>query len=210
MLGEITIDPFPGHASNDYLAGLAAIRCARSGSSVRVRGARKLTSPRSVESRVDVTRRRRKDHAWVRRAHSAGQSSRTSTDEAPTTREPTRTDAPRTTPNASHTDETRIAPKAARTKPHSRHIPNAVRRQVWARDGGRCCFRGADNLRCEAHSLLEFHHVVPFARAGGHTADNIVLLCRAHNALFAERDYGRAFMQARITSSSHSTAVAQP
>ena len=65
------------------------------------------------------------------------------------------------------------------------------------------------NARCDARSLLEFHHVVPFARAGEHTADNIVLLCRAHNALRAERDYGRELMLARITRSSRTTAVAQ-
>jgi 5-methylcytosine-specific restriction endonuclease McrA len=81
---------------------------------------------------------------------------------------------------------------------HSRYIPNAVRRQVWARDGGRCCFEGPDNTRCGARGPLEFHHVVPFARGGAMTADNIVLLCRSHNALFAERDYGRDFMRARI------------
>jgi hypothetical protein len=51
--------------------------------------------------------------------------------------------------------------------------------------------------------------VVPFARAGEHTADNIVLLCRGHNALRAERDYGREFMQARMTSSSRAIVAAQ-
>jgi hypothetical protein len=89
-------------------------------------------------------------------------------------------------------------PSNATGAKHSRYIPNAVRRQVWARDGGRCCFEGPDNTRCGARGPLEFHHVVPFARGGAMTADNIVLLCRSHNALFAERDYGRDFMRARI------------
>ena len=109
-----------------------------------------------------------------------------------------------------HTDKPRTSSKAASAKPHSRYIPNAVRRQVWARDEGRCCFRGPDNERCGVRGPLEFHHVVPFARAGAHTADNVVLLCRTHNALLAERDYGRDFIQAAIAGARGTTPAAQP
>jgi hypothetical protein len=74
-----------------------------------------------------------------------------------------------------------------------------VRRQVWQQHEGQCCFVAADGQRCEARSWLEFHHVVAFARGGPSSdADNIVLMCRAHNALEAERDFGRTFMQRRI------------
>ena len=94
------------------------------------------------------------------------------------------------------------APRMSSTKPatrqHTRRIPNEVRRHVWDRDDGRCCFVAADGRRCEARGRLEFHHVVPFARGGPSNSDNIVLVCQAHNALHAERDYGRTFMQARI------------
>lgn len=71
----------------------------------------------------------------------------------------------------------------------SRHIPAAVRRAVWRRDEGRCAFSGTEG-RCRETGLLEFHHVVPFARGGGATADNIELRCRAHNKYHAVEDFG--------------------
>ena len=55
-------------------------------------------------------------------------------------------------------------PRPARAaKAGGRHVPAAVRREVWARDGGRCAFVGARG-RCAEQGFLEFHHVVPFAR----------------------------------------------
>jgi hypothetical protein len=73
----------------------------------------------------------------------------------------------------------------------SRHIPAAVRRAVWHRDGGRCAFGAADGRRCTEEAFLEFHHVVPHAVGGPTTAENIQLRCRAHNGYEAERDFGR-------------------
>ena len=90
------------------------------------------------------------------------------------------------------------ATTTTRAAEHSRYIPHHVRRQAWARSDGQCCFVAPDATRCQARSRLEFHHVVPFARGGPASADNIVLLCRAHNILHAERDYGRAFMRRRV------------
>jgi hypothetical protein len=43
----------------------------------------------------------------------------------------------------------------------SRHIPAAIRRQVWTRDDGRCAFVGARG-RCAESSRLELHHIIPF------------------------------------------------
>jgi 5-methylcytosine-specific restriction endonuclease McrA len=81
---------------------------------------------------------------------------------------------------------------------HTRHIPNAVRREVFARDGGRCTYVSDDGKRCEQRGFLELHHEEPFGRGGPATIANIRLLCRAHNQLLAERDYGRAHVQQRI------------
>jgi hypothetical protein len=64
--------------------------------------------------------------------------------------------------------------------PDSRHIPAAVRRAVWARDAGRCAFRGPGGP-CGETAFVEFHHVRPFAAGGTATTDNIELRCRAHN-----------------------------
>lgn len=81
-------------------------------------------------------------------------------------------------------------PRRARpTKNGSRHIPAAVKREVWERDGGRCTFTGRQG-RCTERGFLEFHHVVPFAAGGDATAKNIQLRCRAHNAYEAEMYFG--------------------
>ena len=72
-------------------------------------------------------------------------------------------------------------PRASRnTNASSRHVPAAVRRAVWSRDGGRCAFVGRQG-RCAETGQLECHHVHPFALGGATTADNLELRCRAHN-----------------------------
>jgi 5-methylcytosine-specific restriction endonuclease McrA len=75
------------------------------------------------------------------------------------------------------------------TAPGSRYIPASVRRAVWARDGGRCAFEGTEG-RCGATAFLEFHHVIPFARGGLATVDNVQLRCRAHNQHEAVEEFG--------------------
>jgi 5-methylcytosine-specific restriction endonuclease McrA len=77
------------------------------------------------------------------------------------------------------------------TTPHSRHIPAPIRRAVHKRDGGRCTYRDAGGKRCAARHNLEFHHRIPFTLGGDHSTTNISLLCKTHNALMAEHDYGR-------------------
>lgn len=78
---------------------------------------------------------------------------------------------------------------ARRTRPHSRRIPAAVRRAVWARDGGQCAFVGTQG-RCPATGFLEFHHVVPFAVGGTADIGAIELRCAAHNKYEAEQYFG--------------------
>ena len=75
-------------------------------------------------------------------------------------------------------------------KPGSRHVPAAVRRAVWARDGGRCAFVSRQGRRCTERGFLEFHHVRPYAEGGAATVANIELRCRAHNGYEAERVFG--------------------
>jgi hypothetical protein len=78
-------------------------------------------------------------------------------------------------------------PRVARAPRHrSRHIPAAVKREVWRRDGGRCAFSGTQG-RCTETGFIEFHHVVPFAAGGNTTSDNVELRCRAHNSYEAEQ-----------------------
>lgn len=56
----------------------------------------------------------------------------------------------------------------------SRHIPQDVKTAVWERDGGRC-------VQCEATDYLEFDHIIPYARGGASTVQNVQLLCRRCN-----------------------------
>jgi 5-methylcytosine-specific restriction endonuclease McrA len=97
-----------------------------------------------------------------------------------------------------HFGETR-KPAAARRarssrKANIRYIPRAVRREVVKRDAEQCTFVSPDGRRCGARGHLEFDHIIPFARGGRATADNLRLRCRSHNALLAERVFGRDFM----------------
>ncbi|MFA5138202.1 MAG: HNH endonuclease signature motif containing protein [Elusimicrobiota bacterium] len=73
----------------------------------------------------------------------------------------------------------------------SRSVPRAVKRAVWARDGGRCAYVAPDGRRCESRDALEYDHIVPWADGGrSDTADNIRLLCRAHNQRLGRRRFG--------------------
>src|SRR5262249_15265924 len=62
----------------------------------------------------------------------------------------------------------------------TRHIPDEVKREVWDRDGGRC-------VRCKSSDYLEFDHIIPHARGGANTANNVQILCRKCNLLKSDR-----------------------
>ena len=90
-----------------------------------------------------------------------------------------------------HTERTKLGvsvrPRLRAASPTAaRHIPAAVKRAVWERDGGRCAFHGREG-RCQETGFLEFHHVTPYAAGGETSTDNLQLRCRAHNGLEAER-----------------------
>jgi hypothetical protein len=53
-------------------------------------------------------------------------------------------------------------------------IPEAVRREVFRRDGGRCAV-------CGSAELLQFDHVIPVALGGASSAANLQLLCAPCN-----------------------------
>ncbi len=93
-----------------------------------------------------------------------------------------------------HLERKRLAsakrPRAAGTATvGSRRVPAAVKRDVWARDDGRCAFIGTAG-RCAERGFLELHHVVPFAEGGKTDMANLQLRCRAHNVYEAEEWFG--------------------
>ncbi len=73
---------------------------------------------------------------------------------------------------------------------NGRHVPAAVVRAVSERDGRQCTFEGKDGRRCTERSDLELDHVIPFARGGETTVENLRLLCKPHNQHEAERLFG--------------------
>jgi hypothetical protein len=72
----------------------------------------------------------------------------------------------------------------------ARRIPAAVRDRVFERDKGRCTFIAKTGERCNATHGLQIDHIVPYARGGKSTPENLRLLCAKHNRLEAERIYG--------------------
>jgi len=77
----------------------------------------------------------------------------------------------------------------------SRDIPDAIRDEVFIRDGGQCTFVSADGRRCECKIDLEVDHINPYAVGGSHDLSNLRLLCGGHNKLAAERAMGKHVMQ---------------
>jgi len=69
--------------------------------------------------------------------------------------------------------------KAHRILPPSRrpssHIPEHIRSEVYARDGGVC-------VMCGAREYIEFDHIIPRSKGGATTVANLQILCRRCNS----------------------------
>jgi hypothetical protein len=98
-----------------------------------------------------------------------------------------------------HLEKQRLGakPASATASPRAgaRGIPKALCRFVWERDGGSCAFVGSDGHRCGSTTRLELDHITPLALGGKTEADNLRLLCRAHNQYEAERLLGKDHVQ---------------
>ncbi|GEJ56829.1 HNH endonuclease [Anaeromyxobacter diazotrophicus] len=83
---------------------------------------------------------------------------------------------------------------APRLSSRPRHTPAAVKRAVWARDGGCCQWPVASGGVCGSTTRLELDHVLPVARGGESTVENLRVVCRVHNQLAAREFFGVARM----------------
>ena len=84
--------------------------------------------------------------------------------------------------------------RPVREKSRSRHIPNAIRREVAEREAESCSYRGRNGKVCGSKDFLEYEHEDPWAKHGEHRSKRIRLRCREHNLLAAEREFGREHM----------------
>ncbi len=73
-----------------------------------------------------------------------------------------------------------------------------MRERRLERAGYQCEFRGPEGVRCTARVGLEIDHVTPYAKGGSSGEENLRVLCRGHNLLSAEREFGEAFMRGKI------------
>jgi len=104
--------------------------------------------------------------------------------------------------------------KSARSRPQrgaakGRHVPAAVRKAVWERDGGKCTFVSDKGKRCDSRKRLEWDHIVPVAHGGEATVAGIRLLCHAHNQHAADRVLGTKFMEGKRQQGRERTAKAR-
>ncbi len=80
-------------------------------------------------------------------------------------------------------------PLHRRTGPRN-HVPAAISREVWYRDGGRCSWPLDGGGVCGSTHRLELDHIVPWARWGGETVDDLRVVCHVHNTLAARQVFG--------------------
>jgi hypothetical protein len=107
---------------------------------------------------------------------------------------PSATLQPSGTPQPYATAQLQSTPRATRAG----HVPRAVRRAVFERDGEQCTFTDATGARCPSRTLLELDHDDSRALGGSDDASNLRVRCRAHNALHAEEVFGRAHVASRV------------
>ena len=117
---------------------------------------------------------------------------------------PRKAKAPATTERTERTEQTEQTEQSEQTETApafddpSRYVPQEVRRAVFERDGERCTYVDARGRRCSCRGLLELDHVIPFARGGKPTLENLRVRCRAHNRWYAEQQFGRAHVEEQI------------
>lgn len=76
-----------------------------------------------------------------------------------------------------------------------RHMLQAIRDEVFKRDGGRCTFADPDGKRCDSEQNLQVDHIITLTKGGDNSPENLRLLCARHTMMEAERVYGKEQME---------------
>jgi HNH endonuclease len=99
----------------------------------------------------------------------------------------------------------RTAPPAPSARP--RHVPAAVRREVFTRDEGKCQWPVSSGGVCGSTRRLQLDHIVPIARGGTSTLSNLRIVCSVHNIVAARLALGDRVMD-RFTGAGRGAASA--
>jgi 5-methylcytosine-specific restriction endonuclease McrA len=88
----------------------------------------------------------------------------------------------------------------------TRHVPAAVAREVYVRDGGCCTFVSRHGRRCGSREFLELDHEKPWAEGGESSVRNLRLRCRAHNQQSAREHFGENHIRSAVARSRETKA----
>ncbi len=89
-----------------------------------------------------------------------------------------------------HAKKQNIKAKTVYVSKNPRTISPTIKREVFKRAGGKCEHPGCNEIH-----YLEYDHCTTVALGGGNNFDNIRLVCKAHNQLYAIEQLGLHPMQ---------------
>jgi len=67
-------------------------------------------------------------------------------------------------------------------------LPVSVKRIVWRKAQGQCCYRH-NGRRCDSRFQLQIDHIISLAQGGTNALNNLQLLCRKHNQVKGFRSF---------------------
>jgi hypothetical protein len=79
-------------------------------------------------------------------------------------------------------------------KKHTRYVPASLKQEVKKEADYQCTYKCEKSVRCNQKAHLEIDHIRPFGMGGSsHDINNLRLLCKAHNQMFARRYFPNAY-----------------
>lgn len=82
------------------------------------------------------------------------------------------------------------AERNSEVKKHTRYVPTSLRRKVLKSSNYQCTFKSQQGVRCNQTAHLEIDHVRPWAKGGSsHDLENLRVLCKSHNLMFARGQF---------------------
>jgi len=88
-------------------------------------------------------------------------------------------------------------------RPRDEGSKTNIERQVFERDEDQCTYVSPTGNRCRIKSRLELDHIIPKAKGGVFSVDNLRLRCRTHNQLAAVESFGAVKMAEHLPKLRH-------